>query len=109
MGTGRHLDLRLGDSIGRRHIDGVEPGDRILQLLTRCAVDDDARGLQYFHKSLGKVRAEPLQVAHYRSGVLEAFIDVADVSIITDSPGEAWSRDGSSLSQKATTVDLSLC
>ena len=70
----------------RRHIDGVEPGDRILQLLTRCAVDDDARGLQYFHKSLGKVRAEPLQVGHEGGGVLEAFIDVADLSIITDCP-----------------------
>src|ERR1700757_143672 len=70
----------------RCHIDGVEPGDRILQLLTRCAVDDDPRGLEYFHKSLGKVRTEPLQVAHYSSGVLEAFVDVADLSIITDSP-----------------------
>jgi hypothetical protein len=70
----------------RGHIDGIELGERILHLHTRCAVDDDARGLQYFHKSLAKVRAEPLQVGHDSGGVLEALIDVADLSIITDCP-----------------------
>jgi hypothetical protein len=82
-----HLQNPLPSKASKRgHIDGVEPGDRILHLHTRCAVDDEARGLQYFHKSLAKVRAEPLQVSHDSGGVLEALIDVADVSIITDCP-----------------------
>jgi len=70
----------------RCHIDGVEPGERIFHLRTRCAVDDDACGLQYFRKSLAKVRTEPLHVGHDSGGVLEALIDVADLSIITDCP-----------------------
>jgi hypothetical protein len=51
---------------------------------TLGAVDDDARGLEYFHKSRGKVRVEQLQVGHDSGGVLEALIDVADLSIIID-------------------------
>ena len=74
----------LSKACKRCHIDGVERGDRILHLRSRCAVDDEARGLQYFEKSRGKGRAERLHVAYDSGGVLEALIDVADLSIITD-------------------------
>ncbi len=74
----------LSKACKRCHIDGVELGDRLLHLRTRCAVDDDARGLQYCEKSLAKLRAERLHVAYHSGGVLEALIDVADLSILTD-------------------------
>jgi len=76
----------LSKASKRCHIDGVRRGERILHLHTRCAADDEARGLQYFEKSRGKVRAEQLQVGYDSGGVLEALIDVADLSIITDCP-----------------------
>jgi len=63
----------LSKACKRCHIDGVEPGDRILHLRTRCAVDDEARGLQYFEKSRGKGRAERLRVAYDSGGVLHLF------------------------------------
>jgi len=74
----------LSKASKRSHIDGAERGERILHRHTRCAVDDEARGLQYFEKSRGKGRAERLRVAYDSGGVLEALIDVADLSIITD-------------------------
>ena len=70
----------LSKACKRCHIDGIERGDRILHLCTRCAVDDETRGLQYFEKSLGKLRAERLHVVCDSGGVLEALIDVADLS-----------------------------
>jgi len=74
----------LSKASKRCHVDGVGRGERILHLHTRCTVDDEARGLQYSEKSLGKLRAERLQMVHDSGGVLEALIDVADLSIITD-------------------------
>src|SRR5271165_2429766 len=74
----------LSKASKRCQIDGVGRGERILHLHTRRAVDDEACGLQYFEKSRGKVRAKQLQMVHNSGGVLEALIDVADLSIITD-------------------------
>ena len=74
----------LSKASNRCHIDGVGRGERILHLHTRCAVDYEACGRQYFEKSRGKVRAEQLQMVHNSDGVLETLIDVADLSIITD-------------------------
>jgi len=55
----------LSKACRRCYIDGMERGDRILHLGTRCAVDDEARGLQYFEKSFGKLRVACLR--HCRS------------------------------------------
>jgi hypothetical protein len=43
-------------------------------------------GFTTFRESRGKVRAERLQVGQGGVGVLVAFIEVADLSIITDCP-----------------------
>jgi hypothetical protein len=74
----------LSKASKRCHIDGVGRGERILHLHTRCAIDYEACGLQYFEKSRGKVRAKRLQMVHDSGGVLEALLDVADLSVITD-------------------------
>ena len=74
----------LSKASKRCHIDGVGRGERILHLHIRCAVDYEACGLQHIEKARGKVRAKRLQMVHDSGGVLEALIDVADLSVITD-------------------------
>jgi hypothetical protein len=70
----------------RRHVDGVQSGERILQLRARRPIDNEACRLYQFDESRGKVRAERLHVGHSGGGVLVALIEMADLSIITDCP-----------------------
>ena len=70
----------------RCHVDGAGTGERILDLRTRCAVDNETCELHRFIESSGKVRIEMLHVGHHGDGVPEAFIDVADLSIIANGP-----------------------